>query len=325
MAHSRRGRRRVRGQKRWGGRVLLILIVICSIFYLYPLGKSWMIANYESLHGEPGENKITTSVADSEMPIHSRCAILIDLKDRRILYEKESEEKVYPASLTKIMTVIVAIENMPDLQKKFTLSARIFKQLNEEGASMAGFIPDEKVKGIDLLYGAMLPSGADATGGLAFTVADSEEDFVKLMNEKAQALGMKETHFENVNGLQAKDHYTTVQDLALLLKYALQNPTFREIFTSAKHVVAPTNKHPDGITFYSTLFQEMGEGTFNGGKIIGGKTGYTKEAGLCLASLAERNDNREYLLITAGAKGDHQTEQYNISDALSLYSKYLSR
>ncbi|HYE68928.1 MAG TPA: hypothetical protein VEA58_09975, partial [Anaerovoracaceae bacterium] len=103
------------------------------------------------------------------------------------------------------------------------------------------------------------------------------------------------------------------------LSYALQNDTFREIFTSSRHSTPPTNKHPGGITFYSTMFEELNNQNIIDGKILGGKTGYTDEAGLCLASLAKVG-KQEYILISAGAKGDHHSEQHNITDALAVYN-----
>lgn len=139
------------------------------------------------------------------------------------------------------------------------------------------------------------------------------------MNQKAAEIGMKNTDFENATGLHNKKHYTTVKDLAVLLSYALQNDTFREIFISSRHSTGSTNKHPDGITFYSTMFKELKNQNIIGGEILGGKTGYTSEAGLCLASLAKVG-KQEYILITAGAKGDYNTNQYNITDAFAVYN-----
>jgi len=184
---------------------------------------------------------------------------------------------------------------------------------------MAGFQPGEQVRAIDLLYGVMLPSGAECCIGLADQIAGSEQNFVKIMNQKAADLGMDNTHFENAIGLHNENHYTTVKDLAILLSYALQNDTFREIFTSSRHSTPPTNKHPRGITFYSTMFEDLSNQNIIGGEILGGKTGYTDEAGLCLASLAKVG-KQEYILISAGAKGDHDSEQYNITDALAVYN-----
>lgn len=252
--------------------------------------------------------------------LHSPSAILVRLGDHAVLMQKQSGRKIYPASLTKMMTAIVAIEKLPDLQKKIELPSAIFQPLYKEDASMAGFQPGEKVGAIDLLYGALLPSGAECCEGLANAVSGSERDFVEEMNRKARELGMDGTHFTNPTGLQDPDHYTTVKDLSVLLGYALQNETFREIFTSSRHSTPPTNKHPDGITFRSTLFQNLKDPSIPGGEILGGKTGYTDEAGLCLASLA-RKDGAEYILVTAGAEGDHESEQYDIEDAREVYGE----
>jgi D-alanyl-D-alanine carboxypeptidase (penicillin-binding protein 5/6) len=263
-----------------------------------------------------GSNMLLDVSADT---LYSRNIILVRTGDRKVLYSKNSSEVIYPASLTKIMTAITAIENLGDLDRQVTLSPNIFDKLNKEDASMAGFLPGEAVDARDLLYGMLLPSGAECCVGFAEYISGSEEELVKLMNEKAEELGMDHTHFTNTTGLQSLDHYTTVGDLALLLEYALQNDTFRDIFTSKKHTTEPTNLHPDGITFSSTMFKNLDSADFKDGTILGGKTGFTSEAGLCLASLAVK-DNEEYILITAGADGNHSTEQYNISDALYVYS-----
>lgn len=265
------------------------------------------------------ENSDTPVSIDTE-DLHSAYAILVRLSDKTVLMQKQGNERIYPASLTKMMTAVVAIENIPDLQKKIELSSSIFQPLYKADASMAGFLPGEKVPAIDLLYGALLPSGAECCIGLADEISGSEENFVKKMNQKADQLGMSNTHFINSTGLQNENHYSTVKDLSLLLDYALQNQTFREIFTSSRHSTAATNKHPDGITFTSTLSQNLKDQTLPGGEILGGKTGFTDEAGLCLASLAQIG-GKEYILVTAGAEGDHKTEPYDIDDAREVYQR----
>ncbi len=281
------------------------------------------------------------SVSISSDQLNSPNAILIRLKDHTILMQKNSEEKIYPASLTKMMTAIVAIENLPDLKEEIKLTNSTFQGLYEADASLAGFQPGEQVKAIDLLYGVLLPSGAECCVALADQIAGSEQNFVKIMNQKAADLGMDNTHFENTTGLHDENHYTTVKDLSILLRRALQNDTFREIFTSSRHSTQtankhasfsgnssslrirhsaqPANKHPGGITFYNTMFEELNNQNIIDGEILGGKTGYTDEAGLCLASLAKVG-KQEYILISAGAKGDHNSEQYNITDALAVYN-----
>lgn len=254
------------------------------------------------------------------LDLYSTNAILVSLEDHTILMDKNSEEIIYPASLTKLMTVLVALENIPDLKEKIILKNRIFTNLYEENASMAGFLPNEEVTAEDLLYGAMLPSGAEASIGLAESIAGSESGFVQLMNEKAQQLGMTNSHFMNATGLHHPDHYTTVKDLSMLLQSALANPIFREIYTAERYSIKSTNRHPEGITLTSRLFNYLNTHEVTKGEIIGGKTGYTEQAGLCLASLASIN-GEEYLLVTVGAEGDPRSEQFNITDALTVYQK----
>ncbi|AKL96503.1 D-alanyl-D-alanine carboxypeptidase DacF [Clostridium aceticum] len=254
--------------------------------------------------------------------LYSPYSILVRLKDQKVVSEVKSEERIYPASLTKIMTVIVAIENISNLKEPIILPKEIFSDLYEANASMAGFLPGEEVPAIDLLYGTMLPSGADASIGLAVGISGSEKEFVKLMNKKAKKLRMDGTHFTNATGLHNDNQYTTVKDIAMLLQYALKNETFRQIFTAEGHSTASTNLHSSGITFYSTLATRIDSYEFDGGRILGGKTGYTNKAGLCLASLAVKNGT-EYILVTAGAEGNPHTEQYHIMDALMVYKNYL--
>jgi serine-type D-Ala-D-Ala carboxypeptidase (penicillin-binding protein 5/6) len=272
---------------------------------------------YQPLSPTSGiSDDLDVDLADDRL--FSRNVILMRLSDRKVLFEKSSNEIIYPASLTKIMTAIVAIEKLDNPDDPIDLPSDIFQKLYDDDASMAGFLPGETASALDLLYGVLLPSGAECCVGLSDYIAGSETDFVTLMNQKAGELGMKSTHFTNSTGLSDTDHYTTVTDLSILLEYALENDSFREIFTSSEHSTSPTNLHPGGITFYSTMFKNMVSPDFDGGSILGGKTGYTSEAGLCLASLASIN-SIEYILITTGAKGNHKTEQYNIDDALSVY------
>jgi D-alanyl-D-alanine carboxypeptidase (penicillin-binding protein 5/6) len=302
----------------------LAMTVIAAVAYksiVTPGNQQTVESEYDERAAPVSSSKRESdpSVALSFDKLNSPHAILIRLKDHHVMMQKNSEARIYPASLTKIMTAMVAIANLPDLQKKITLTQSVFQGLSEADASMAGFRPGEKVRAIDLLYGVLLPSGAESCVGLADGIAGSEQNFVRMMNRKAADLGMHHTHFANATGLQNANHYTTVKDLATLLSAALQNDTFREIFTSARHLTSPTNKHPDGIVLQSTMFAELNNRRISGGKILGGKTGYTDEASLCLASLAQV-DQQEYMLISAGAKGDHHSQQYNITDALAVYN-----
>lgn len=304
--------------------VFILLVIIIVLVYksmTIPEGRHLLEENPNDKNGQQSlniESKSGSYVSISSDSLHSSYAILIRLNDNSILMEKKSEEKIFPASLTKMMTAIVAIENLPNLKEEIKLTHYTFDGLYSANAAMAGFQPGEKVKAIDLLYGVLLPSGAESCIGLADQIAGSEQDFVSMMNQKAADLGMVNTHFTNSIGLHNENHYTTVKDLAILLRYALQNDIFKDIFTSSRHSTQSTNKNLNGITFKSTMFEKLGEPSITGGKILGGKTGYTEEAGLCLASLAEVG-KKEYILITTGAKGNSFSEQYNIIDALTVY------
>lgn len=251
--------------------------------------------------------------------INSPYAVLMQARGGKVIGEINGEERIYPASLTKIMTAIVAIEELDDLEQGITLDEDIFPELYAGDATQAGFQAGETVRAIDLLYGVILPSGAECCIGLANEIAGSEDAFVELMNQKAQRLGMEGTHFCDTTGLHDPEHYSTAKDIAVLLKYAIRNDTFREIIESARHSTGITNVHPDGITYYSTMFKNLNDPAVTGGKILGGKTGFTNEAGLCLASFAEI-EGREYILVTAGAPGT-TGEPLHVYDAVTIYNR----
>lgn len=276
----------------------------------------WAAGSAASGPTEPAHSQASSQAGFGRLS--SAAAILLDRSSGEVLAEKNGDQQIFPASLTKLLTAVVALEALPELDEPVELPADIFPPLYEQNASMAGFLPGETARARDLLYGALLPSGAECCLALAKRVAGSEASFVEKMNQKAEELGMKDSHFCNSTGLHDDRHVSTVRDLATLLEYALKNETFRAAFTAARYSIPPTNLHPDGFTVFSRLFQALETPELPDGEILGGKTGYTDEAGLCLASLA-RVDGREYLLITAGAAGSHQTEPFHILDALRVY------
>lgn len=251
--------------------------------------------------------------------INSTHAILIHASSGKVLGAANADERIYPASLTKMMTAIVAIEKLDSLNTEITLTNEMFAGLYERDATQAGFQPGETVRASDLIYGVLLPSGAECCIALADTIAGSEEAFVELMNQKAAKLGMKNTHFRDSTGLHDPEHYSTVRDMAVLLKYCIKNTHFREMISSPWHSTGVTNVHPDGITYYSTMFKSLPDPQVTGGKILGGKTGFTNEAGLCLASYADIG-GREYIFVTAGAYNDSGAPLH-IQDAVTVYSR----
>ncbi|MDD7738793.1 MAG: D-alanyl-D-alanine carboxypeptidase [Fusicatenibacter sp.] len=257
--------------------------------------------------------------------LNSSYAYLVRRDDMAVLMDLAGEERIYPASMTKIMTAILAIEKLQNLDETITVPEEIFASLTEQGASVAGFYPYEKVTVRSLLYGVLLPSGADACLTLAQKISGSEEEFVKLMNDKAAELGMSGTQFANCTGLHQEEHYSTCQDIAKLMNYSLQNDTFRTVISSSKYTTEALSGHAEGITVYSTMFGKFNDNQFsttldNGAVIEGGKTGYTDEAGLCLASFAKYSE-KEYILVTAGAMTFSGSDTANVRDAITVYGR----
>ena len=250
--------------------------------------------------------------------INSPYAILVQAKGGKSIASSLPRERIWPASMTKVMTALCAIERIGDLEKAFSLPEEAFAGLYEADASQAGFLPGERVRAIDLLYGAILPSGAECTNALAIMASGSIEGFVEEMNRKAKQLGMKNTHFVNTMGLHDENHYSTCEDMATLMRVAIRNKTLREILETDYYTSASTEEHPDGVGFWSTLFRNMYDPEVTAGTILGGKTGYTSEAGLCLASFGEVA-GREYVLVTAGAVANGNP--LYVYDALTLYGR----
>ncbi len=255
-----------------------------------------------------------------DLDIYSEAAIVKDVQNNKVLASKNAEERIYPASMTKILTALIAVEEIPNLDEKIKIPVDEVLVEYERGASMAGFQPGEEVCARDLLYGLMLPSGAECCTALACKISGSEEAFAEKMNERAKELGMLNSHFVNASGLHEENHYTTVTDMMILLEQAIKNETFYEIFTTCSYTTAPTASEPDGITFKSTMYDKKSTLEVTDGEILGGKTGFTNAAGLCLASLANV-EGQEYILVTAGADGNHNTEPFHVLDAENIYSQ----
>lgn len=250
------------------------------------------------------------------LEIDSKNAILYQLNENKVIYEKNAYDKVPIASLTKIMTAMVAIENIEDLEETVVLTSEDFQGLIEANASMAGFEVGDVVTYKDLLYGLLLPSGAEAAYALARNTFGSIDSFVDKMNEKAQDLNLNNTHFVNTTGLDDINHYSTVYEVAQIFKYALSNETFKEIVTTKSYTTT------NGLLFKSTLFSISDRYDLDIDYVQGGKTGTTTNAGLCLASFANE-DGISYLLVTTGGLYTGGYYPININDAKTLYEYYI--
>ena len=261
---------------------------------------------------EPAADMMT--IAEDQLV--AQHALLVDVDNNEIMAVKGSaDDEIYPASMTKLMTLIVAVENCEDTNATFTMTADVLQPLWAQSASMAGFADGEEVTFTDLLYGAALPSGADATQGLAIMTAGSDEAFVQMMNDKAAELGLKHTHFVNTSGLHDENHYSTPEDIALIMEYLLKNELCKEVISTYTYTTSKTEQNPNGITLKSTMFNKMYGNEVPGITIGGGKTGYTDEAGQCLASYAETPDGHLYIAVTSKGAGKFTP----VFDAFKLY------
>lgn len=252
--------------------------------------------------------------------INSKYALLYCVDDRKVLARKSSQERMFPASMTKVMTLIVAVENIIDIDDTFTMTFEIINPLYLQNATVTGFKSGDVVTIRDLLYGIILPSGADATVSIAEYVAGSEENFVKMMNEKADELGLIDTHFTNTSGLHDDNHYTTAYDMGIILDYAIHNDLCRKILSTYKYTTTGTTE-TDGeqkpIDFYSTMFNKVKSNQIEGMEISGGKTGYTYQSHHCLVSFAEKR-GKTYIAVT----GYGETKYSPIYDMITMYTDY---
>lgn len=250
-------------------------------------------------------------------------AVLIDLDTHEILAEKGAETVIYPASMTKILTVLVAAEAIDeaDLDDTFTITREITDYCYVNGCSVVGLMVDETVTVRELFYGTILPSGADAAVGLATYVAGSQEAFVAMMNQKLEELGLSDTaHFTNCVGLFDEAHACTVTDMAAILEAAIENDLCREVLGAHTYETAPTADHPEGQILSNWFLRRIEDKDTGGLTVMGAKTGYVVQSGNCAASWAQDSDGHRYLCVTADASSAWQA----IYDHAELYKTYCS-
>jgi D-alanyl-D-alanine carboxypeptidase (penicillin-binding protein 5/6) len=250
--------------------------------------------------------------------VRSANAIVVDVDNSSIIAGKNSTGRIYPASMTKVMTLIVAVENLKSLDDTFVMTVDITDPLYQENASVAGFLVGETINARDLLYGLILPSGADAAQALARMVAGSEEAFAVLMNKKCTEMGLKETHFVNTSGLHDDNQYTTLTEMAMIMEYAMQDETCAKVLSTYQYTTAVTEQHPEGILLTSTMYSRMYGNEAEGVLITAGKTGYTVEAGNCLVCYAQKGEHAYVVVLAEGTNKWH-----SIYDAIDICGNYL--
>lgn len=248
------------------------------------------------------------SVYADDFDITGEYVTLYNMNEDTLLYSKNDTKKTSIASLTKMMTTLVAIEEIDNLDKIVTIKERDFE--GTVGYSKAGFKVGDKVTYRDLLYGIILPSGADAVNAVVNNTLGYDK-FIKKMNETAKKIGMNDTSYANPVGKDDENNYSTSNDLAKLLKYALKNETFKTVFTTKNY------KTSNGLNLESTVNRY--ENILNTNEIKGAKSGFTKDAGRCLASITTLN-NVDYLLVVINSS---TTSPYNaVKDTITIYDYY---
>ena len=252
--------------------------------------------------------------------VMSTRALLVDADTQTAVAQKGAAERINPASMTKILTLLVAAEHISDLEDTFTVTREITDYSFSNGCSAAGFDDGETVTVRDLLYGTILPSGGDAAAGLAFYVSGSLEAFVELMNEKLSELGLSDTaHFTNCVGLYDENHYCTLYDMAVILLAAMDNELCREVLSAHIYTTSSTEQHPEGLEI-SNWFLRRIEDKDTHGEVIGAKTGYVVQSGNCAASYSVSNSGKKYICVTADAHSGWRC----IYDQVALYQEYTS-
>lgn len=248
----------------------------------------------------------------------SSYAVLLDLDSGEIVAQKAAKEIINPASMTKILTLLVAAEHISDLDDTFTVTLDITDFAYTNGCSVAGFEKDETVTVRDLLYGTILPSGGDAAAALAVYAAGSMENFVEMMNDKLEELGLSETaHFTNCVGLYDEEHYCTVYDMAMILKAAVENDLCREILSAHTYTTSCTTEHPEGLLLSNWFLRKI-EDKDTHGEVICAKTGFVNQSGCCGASYAVSNDGSHYICVTGNAWSSWRC----IYDHVAIYQEY---
>lgn len=282
--------------------LLIIVILICS----FPVCAS---ASFNSL-----------------LETESEIVLLVNTDSETVIFDKNADKRTAPASLTKIITCMLVLENCPDLSVQVTCKRECLDGLYAQNAATAGIVAGESLSIKNLLYCLMLPSAADAANILADYVGGSIDNFVVMMNDFVAKLGCKNTKFVNPHGLDTNPNgYTTANDLYKITKYALQNSTFKEITSTTRYDIEPTEKYPYTRYLHNTnKMMNPGIPDYYHKSVSGVKTGTTEKAGRCVITTASQ-DGYNYMLIVMGAPqydidNDNVEENVAFTESKKIYN-----
>ena len=280
------------------------IIYILLIFLILP----FLMANF--------------SFASEQLETYSAADLIVESSTGKIIYEKNSREKRYPASTTKVMTALLTLEkcNLSDIA---TVSADAI--ILPSGYSNANLQAGEQISIENLLYALLVKSANEAATVLAEHIAGSVENFSNMMNERAKELGCENTHFVNANGIHNEDHYTTAYDLFLITKEAMKNETFRKIVSTPSYTLPATNKYPTADRYLKNtndlirVNKSTRADNYYYQYAIGVKTGYTKEAKNCLIS-ASNKDGLEFISVVLGAGSTENGLSERYLDTINMFN-----
>lgn len=289
-----------------------------KVWYILIIGCYLLTSSFYTVFATPYVNEDTFDHESTNM-------YCIDRSNDQVLLDIRGESPCYVASLTKLMSTLLVLEHYETYDKTIMIKDPMIEGLLKQNASVAGFYIFDEPTIEDLLYGIMLPSGADAVNALAIDIAGSIDAFVDQMNEKAKDLHMDSTHFANPNGMDHKDNYSTCKDIAILFNECLNYPMFHSLLQAQTYITSPVHSNNNGIKMYSSLWSYTGlkEDPFTKDLekidivgLVGGKTGYTKEAGKCLATNLNIN-GMDLICVTTNANDlNHIQDTANIANHL---------
>ncbi|WP_367567103.1 serine hydrolase [Lacrimispora sp.] len=273
----------------------IFLYFLCFIFSVSSFSSVWAAPEWPSSASAQAEG-----------------AILMDADTGTVLWGQNIHQQYFPASITKILTALVVIENC-DLDEIVTFSHNAVYNV-EENSSSAGISVGDKLSVKDCLYALLLKSANESANALAEHVAGTTEDFADMMNVKAKELGCTNSHFANPSGLNNPEHYTSAYDMALITKAAFKNPVFKEIDSTTYYKLPPNAGNPDGVHISPGHRMMKKNDSFYYPGVIGGKTGYTTLAGNTLVTFAEKNDLKLITVILKGSKPQYWTDTRGLLD-----------
>jgi D-alanyl-D-alanine carboxypeptidase (penicillin-binding protein 5/6) len=290
--------------KKWMTVLLTVLLTIYATgSILNRLSVSWDRSFEEDI------NVLKDHSQKLDLDLHSGKYLLVDLSDFEILYSKDSDVRMYPASLTKVLTMDTVLSLTEDLDELSFVTNQQVEDLIVEDASLAYLQRDYYYTLRDLLYALMLPSGADAAVALENYFYLQGIDLVEEMNRHAQEIGCTDSHFVNTTGLHDEDHYTTLNDLYLIVMDSLKHEEGRKILDTLYYTLQDETRITTGVRMVSNSKTD----------VRGGKTGYTPEAGLNIIVLY-RHRGRSYVLLLGNAMGSYLNDEYwHFDDALTIF------